>query len=67
MNDAQKTAMEKAKLLSALELRRQAALSELTAAALTNDQKDMNRLRDNLHTYLDAQLDQLVDLVKVAQ
>lgn len=67
MIETPKQVMEKAKLLSAIELRRQAAVSEFTAAALTGDQKEMNRLRDNLHTYLDAQLDQLAELMKITQ
>jgi hypothetical protein len=62
-----KALADKARRLAALELRRQAALNEFSAAALTNDQKEMARLRDNLHTFLDASLDMTAEILREGQ
>lgn len=67
MNNKSKMLEEKTKRLAALELRRQAAQSEFTAAALLGDTKEMERLRDNLHTFLDAQLDTTAEMFRETQ
>lgn len=63
----EKSLVEKSKRLAALELRRGAAMNEFVASAMTGDSKDMERVRDNLHTLLDATLDQIAELMRTAQ
>lgn len=49
-------------LSTALKLRMDAASQEFTAAVLMNDAKDQDRIRNNLHAFLDAHLDALSEM-----
>ena len=60
----QKKARELRNRVAAIDLRRSAAISEYTAAALLGDRKERDRLRDNLHTFLDAHLDAIDEMVR---
>lgn len=47
---------------AAIGLRIEAGTKEFTAAVMMADQNEMTRLRDNLHTLMDAQLDVMAEL-----
>lgn len=61
MVDALK-AKELGNRVAALKLRMEAATSEYTAAVIMSDAKEQERIRNNLHTFLDASLDAITEM-----
>jgi hypothetical protein len=56
---------EMTKRMAALSLRTEAMVNEYMAILITNpkDEKELTRIRDNLHTLLDARLDFCRELI----
>lgn len=48
--------------VAALKLRMEAATSEYTAAVIMKDVKEQERIRNNLHSFLDASLDAINEI-----